>query len=106
MLRAIDGVFVETRADVVAVLHTGRPGTELNYALTRLGQDRLLEVTLRPVPTGSAAVYFVLFGIGVFTLLVGASVRLRRPGNKATLHFFWLSVASGSRSPAICSVTN
>ena len=93
VLRAIDGVFVETRADVVAVLHTGRPGTELSYALTRFGQDRLLEVTLRPVPTGSTAVYFVLFGIGVFTLLVGASVRLRRPGNKATLHFFWLSVA-------------
>ena len=93
LLLAIDDVPVETVADVVAVQHAGRFGTELSYALLRLGQDRILEVTLRPVPTGSTAVYFVLVGIGVFTLLVGASVRLRRPGNQATLHFFWLSVA-------------
>ena len=93
VLRAVDGVFVETAADVVAVLHAGQSGTELRYALTRLGQDRLLEVTLRPVPTGSTTFYFVLVAIGVFTLLVGAAVRLRRPGNKATLHFFWLCVA-------------
>ena len=35
----------------------------------------------------------MLAGIGVFTLLVGASVRLRRPTDPSTLHFFWLSVA-------------
>ena len=29
----------------------------------------------------------------MFTLLVGASVRLRRPRDQATLHFFWLCVA-------------
>ena len=93
LLLAIDGVPIEIAADAVAVQHAGRPGTEFSYALLRLGQDRILEVTLRPVPTGSTALYFVLVGIGVFTLLVGASVRLRRPDNQATLHFFWLSVA-------------
>ena len=31
--------------------------------------------------------------IGIFTLLVGASVRLRRPHDPATLHFFWLCLA-------------
>ena len=42
----------------------------------------------------------VLFGpevynaaVGIFTLLVGAAVRARRPTDQATLHFFWLSVA-------------
>ena len=93
LLLAIDGVPVDTRADVVVVLHAGRPGAELTYSLLRFGQARLYQVTLRPVPTGSTAFYFVLVAIGVFTLLVGASVRVRRPGNKATLHFFWLSVA-------------
>src|SRR5207247_1610457 len=29
----------------------------------------------------------------LFALLVGASVRLRRPRDQATLHFFWLCVA-------------
>ena len=45
------------------------------------------------MPTGQPQVYFVLAAIGVFTLLVGTLVRLRRPGTPATLHFFWLSVA-------------
>ena len=31
--------------------------------------------------------------VGIFSLLVGASVRLRRPDHQATLHFFWLTVA-------------
>ena len=31
--------------------------------------------------------------MGIFSLLVGASVRLRKPGHQATLHFFWLTVA-------------
>jgi PAS domain S-box-containing protein len=35
----------------------------------------------------------VLAGVGLFTLLVGASVRLRRPRDQATLHFFWLCIA-------------
>ena len=93
LLLAIDGVPVEAAEDVVAVLHAGRPAARLSYSLLRLGQARLFEVSLRPVPTGQARIYFVLVGIGVFTLLVGASVRVRRPGNQATLHFFWLSVA-------------
>ena len=31
--------------------------------------------------------------VAIFTLLVGFAVRLRRPGDQASLHFFWLSVA-------------
>ena len=93
LLLAIDGVPVETAAGVVAVLHAGRSGTELSYSLFRFGQDQIYEVTLQPVPTGATAIYFVLVAIGVFTLLVGASVRWLRPANQATLHFFWLSVA-------------
>ena len=37
--------------------------------------------------------YFVLAAVGLFTLFVGASVRVRRPHDQATLHFFWLCVA-------------
>ena len=37
--------------------------------------------------------YYVLAAVGLFTLLVGASVRLKRPRDQATLHFFWLCVA-------------
>ena len=93
LLLGIDGVPVASADDVVAALHAGQPGARLTYALLRLGQAQLFDVTLRPTPTGPTPVYFVLVAIGVFTLLVGASVRLRRPGNQATLHFFWLCVA-------------
>ena len=47
----------------------------------------------RRFPTGPGALYFVLAAVGIFTLLVGGAVRLRRPRDPATLHFFWLAVA-------------
>ena len=35
----------------------------------------------------------MLASVGLFTLFVGGIVRIRRPSDDATLHFFWLSVA-------------
>ena len=68
-------------------------GTRLPYTLVRLGdRSRRSSVSLAPAPRGSS-MYFVLAAVGLFTLLVGASVRLRRPRDQATLHFFWLCVA-------------
>src|SRR5207237_882274 len=68
------------------------PGTRLTYTLIRLGARQALDVSLAPAPQGSS-MYFVLAAVGLFTLFVGASVRLRRPHDQATLHFFWLCVA-------------
>ena len=45
------------------------------------------------MPTGFRSAYFALAAVGIFSLLVGASVRLRRPEHQATLHFFWLCIA-------------
>ena len=47
---------------------------------------------LASAPRGTS-MYYVLAAVGLFTLLVGASVRLKRPHDQATLHFFWLCVA-------------
>ncbi len=93
LLLAIDDALVDSTADVVAHLHSGRVDAPLTYTLLRLGEEQMLEVSLQPVLAGQTQIYFVLVGIGVFTLLVGTSVRLRRPGKQATLHFFWLTVA-------------
>src|SRR5207253_10585182 len=70
----------------------GRDGTRLSYALLRLGTQQALTVSLTPTPRGGS-MYFVLAAVGLFALIVGASVRLRRPSDQATLHFFWLCVA-------------
>jgi two-component system NtrC family sensor kinase len=92
VLVAVNGSPVERPSDVIALEHAGVAGTRLSYTLVRLGSQQALEVTLAPSPHGSP-MYFVLAAVGLFTLLVGASVRLRRPDDQATLHFFWLCVA-------------
>src|SRR3989440_10386987 len=92
ILVAVNGMPVERGADVLEYQHRGIAGTTLQYTLVRLGARQSLSVELAPAPHGSS-MYFVLAAVGLFTLLVGASVRLRRPDDQATLHFFWLCVA-------------
>jgi PAS domain S-box-containing protein len=91
-LVAIDGAAIRTPDDVIAYEHNGREGTHLAYTLVRGGSPQTLDVLLTAVPRGSS-MYFVLAAVGLFSLLVGAAVRLRRPRDPATLHFFWLCVA-------------
>ncbi|MBZ5555668.1 MAG: PDZ domain-containing protein [Acidobacteriia bacterium] len=92
VLVAVNGVPVQTRADVIEYQHQSQAGTRLTYSVLRLGTQQALDVSLAASPRGSQ-MYFVLAAVGLFTLLVGASVRLRRPRDQATLHFFWLCVA-------------
>jgi two-component system NtrC family sensor kinase len=93
VLISIDDRPVEEVADVVDALHEAKLGTTLRYNLIRLGTNDVIDVRLEPLPGGPGALYFVLAAVGAFTLLVGAAVRLRRPHDPATLHFFWLAVA-------------
>ena len=61
--------------------------------MLRLGAREVVDLRVAPIPNGARPFYFLLAAIGIFTLLVGGAVRLRRPRDPATLHFFWLSVA-------------
>jgi two-component system, NtrC family, sensor kinase len=92
VLIGINGLPVTTPADVVAYYHRATEGTRLSYQLLRLGANDALEVRLAAVPQASS-MYFVLASVGLFALLVGATVRVLRPRDPATLHFFWLCVA-------------
>jgi hypothetical protein len=93
LLVALDGAAVETPSDVAQALGRSGASTRLTYTLLRLGRQQMLSLQLSPAPGGNLPLYFVLSAIGIFTLLVGVSVRLRRPGDPATLHFFWLCLA-------------
>ena len=93
VLIAIDDRPVQDTGDVVAVLHAAHRDQTLRYTVLRLGTRDVIDVRVAPVPTGSGALYFVLAAVGIFTLLVGGAVRLRRPRDPATLHFFWMAVA-------------
>jgi two-component system NtrC family sensor kinase len=92
VLVAVNGAPVEQPADVIEYQHAGDADTRLAYSIVRLGERQALTVSLAPLPT-PRTMYFVLATVGLFTLVVGASVRLRRPTDQATLHFFWLCVA-------------
>ena len=93
VLLAIDGEPVETYSDMRGHLRAGADSPPLRYHVLRLRESRLREVAVERVPVVNLPVYFVLAGVGLFGLLVGAAVRIRRPGHQATLHFFWLTVA-------------
>ena len=93
MLVAIDGAPIETVEAVQAALGSATRSDPLSYTVLRLGEQRMLNVDVAPVPAGNPTLYVIGAAIGIFTLLVGASVRLRRPHDPATLHFFWLCLA-------------
>jgi two-component system, NtrC family, sensor kinase len=93
LLIAINGSAIETPDAVGRVLNRADQRDRLTYTILRLGQHQMLSVQVAPVPGGTSTLYFILAAIGIFTLLVGASVRLRRPHDAATLHFFWLCLA-------------
>src|SRR5687768_13329599 len=93
LLQQINGKPVESVDQIVDALHAARSGDSLTYSVLRLRAQQIVTVPLDLMPSGARGLYYVLAAVGIFTLLVGAGVRLRRPENQATLHFFWLSVA-------------
>jgi PAS domain S-box-containing protein len=95
VLLAVDERPIESVAALTAALRESRPGAEVRYTVLRPGPGapEPLDIRVAPRRGGPAPLYFVLASVGIFTLLVGSAVRLRRPQDPATLHFFWLAVA-------------
>ena len=93
LLIAIDDRPVQQVSDIEEVLRGAEAGQSARYTILRLGAREVVDVRIAPIPSGPRALYFFLAAVGIFTLLVGGAVRLRRPRDPATLHFFWLSVA-------------
>ena len=94
LLLAIDDRPVQETADVARALHGSVKDAALRYTILRLGAREVVNLQVAPIPSGSRLFYFLLATIGIATLLVGGAVRVRCPGDPATLHFFWLSVTS------------
>jgi two-component system, NtrC family, sensor kinase len=93
VLLAIDGQPVDRLDQVTATLHRAAPGHPLHYTMLRMREQRMADVALQPIPATPRGLYYLLAAVGIFSLLVGAAVRMRRPDHQATLHFFWLAVA-------------
>ncbi len=93
VLLSIDGREIASVTDVQAVMHAAEDGRVLRYVLHRASTDVPLEVRLQPMPLSRSGLYFSVALVGILAIAVGASVRLRRPNDPATLHFFWLTVS-------------
>jgi two-component system, NtrC family, sensor kinase len=93
LLLAIDDRPVQQVGDVIQALHAADQTTALRYTILRLGTREVVDVRVAPIPNNRGALYFLLASVGIFSLIVGGAVRMRRPHDEATLHFFWLAVA-------------
>jgi PAS domain S-box-containing protein len=92
-LLAIDDEPVLRASDVFDLLqrYDGQDG--LRYTIVRPGAEVPIQLQVDPSRPALEPLYFILSAVGVFTLLVGGAVRLRRPRDPATLHFLWLAAA-------------
>ena len=93
VLVTIDGREVTAIADVERVLHLSADGKVLRYVVLRQSTGLAIELPLQPMPVARSGLYFSIALVGILAIGVGASVRLRRPNDRATLHFFWLTVS-------------
>ena len=93
LLLLVDGREVAGVQDVVAAAAGAPSGGSLSYVIQRQTTDQPVVVTLRPMRLTKLGLYYPLALVGIFSLVIGAAVRLRRPADPATLHFFWLCVA-------------
>jgi hypothetical protein len=93
VLLAVDDRPVETANALARLLRTVPEGVTVRYTILRPGTDQPLDINILPARHRAEPLYFALASVGVFTLLIGGAVRLRRPRDPATLHFFWLAVA-------------
>jgi hypothetical protein len=84
---------VRTVDDIIDTLHGTSEGDALAYLVQRQTAELPVVLTVEPMPRVRSGLYYSLALVGILGIVVGASVRLRRPTDSATLHFFWLTVA-------------
>ena len=88
VLLALDGEEVTSAPDVQRALEKRRAGSRVAYSLLRASERRSLEVAVQPLSAGNVSLFYYLSLVGFFSLVVGTIVMLRRPPDRAALHFY------------------
>jgi PAS domain S-box-containing protein len=88
ILLAVDGEEAATADQVEARLARRTAGTRVAYSLLRAAEKRSLSVAVSPLTQGNVSLFYYLSLAGFFSLVVGTIVMLRRPPDRAALHFY------------------
>ena len=88
VLLGIDGDEVLTAEQVQAHLAGRKAGDHIGYSLLRADERRSFQVLVEPLPKGNVTLFYFLSVFGFFSLVVGTIVMLRRPPDRAALHFY------------------
>ncbi|HET8647897.1 MAG TPA: PAS domain S-box protein, partial [Vicinamibacteria bacterium] len=66
-----------------------RPGARVSYTLLRDDEKQpAVVVEVKPLTQGNVSLFYYLSLVGFFSLVVGTIVMLRRPPDRAALHFY------------------
>ncbi len=79
---------VNAPSDVRRILDQSKDGEVLEYQVLRENAQQALSLAVAPLPEGNVPVYYFLAAVGIFSLLVGTFVYVRRRGEAATAHFY------------------
>lgn len=90
VLVLLDSEPIEDAADVRLALDAATDGQQIAYQIVREEARQAVALTVEPLPHGNVPVYYFLAAVGIFTLVVGTVVYVRRRGVAATAHFYML----------------
>jgi PAS domain S-box-containing protein len=88
ILLAVDGEEAATPEQVEEKLARRSPGAQVAYSLLRASEKRSLSVGVMPLTQGNVTLFYYLSLAGFFSLVIGTIVMLRRPPDRAALHFY------------------
>jgi PAS domain S-box-containing protein len=90
VLVALDGEEALSPGRLESLLAARAPGERATYTLLRESEKRVLDVAVQPLARGNVSAFYYLSLAGFFCLVVGTVVMLRRPAERAALHFYAL----------------
>jgi hypothetical protein len=88
ILLALDGDEVAAAGDVQRALDRRRTGSDVSYTVLRASERQTIALDVKPLSKGNVSLFYYLSLVGFFSLVVGTAVMLRRPPDRAALHFY------------------
>jgi PAS domain S-box-containing protein len=88
VLLALDGEEVLAAGDVERALDRRRAGRDVAYTVLRASERQTIVLGVKPLGKGNVSLFYYLSLVGFFSLVVGTAVMLRRPPDRAALHFY------------------